>query len=106
MHQLLIYYGLPLDPNARCDRPLGLLSAGFLLLEFTGEHALTGGQLQLGDVHLDGGAADMNVSAIALAAVAIAATALDSALLGVERTVERSQQLPEASPSTENLGPV
>ena len=37
----------------------------------------------------------MNVSAVALAAVDIAATALDSALLSVERTVERSQQRPE-----------
>lgn len=39
----------------------------------------------------------MNVSAVALAAVDIAATALDSALLSVERTVERSQQRPEVS---------
>lgn len=53
--------------------------------------------LQLGNVHLDNEAADMNVSAVALAAVDIAATALDSALLSVERTVERSQQRPEVS---------
>ena len=53
--------------------------------------------LQLGHVHLDSEAADMNVSAVALAAVDIAATALDSALLSVERTVERSQQRPEVS---------
>ena len=53
--------------------------------------------LQLGNVHLDNKAADMNVSAVALAAVDIAATALDSALLSVERTVERSQQRPEVS---------
>lgn len=53
--------------------------------------------LQLGNVHLDHEAADMNVSAVALAAVDIAATALDSALLTVERTVERSQQRPEVS---------
>ena len=51
--------------------------------------------LQLGNVHLDNEAADMNVSAVASAAVDIAATALDSALLSVERTVERSQQKPE-----------
>lgn len=51
--------------------------------------------LQLGGVHPDLQAADMNVSAVALAAVDIAATALDSALLSVERTVERSQQRPE-----------
>lgn len=51
--------------------------------------------LQLGNVHPDHEAADMNVSAVALAAVDIAATALDSALLTVERTVERSQQRPE-----------
>ena len=51
--------------------------------------------LQLGGVHADADAADMNVSAVALAAVDIAATALDSALLSVERTVERSQQKPE-----------
>ena len=51
--------------------------------------------LQLGGVHADGDTADMNVSAVALAAVDIAATALDSALLSVERTVERSQQRPE-----------
>lgn len=55
--------------------------------------------LQLGNVHLDHEAADMNVSAVALAAVDIAATALDSALLTVERTVERSQQRPEVSNS-------
>ena len=55
------------------------------------------GGLQLGNVHLDNEAADMNVSAVALAAVDIAATALDSALLSVERTVERSQQKPEVS---------
>ena len=55
--------------------------------------------LQLGGVHADGQTADMNVSAVALAAVDIAATALDSALLSVERTVERSQQRPEVSPS-------
>lgn len=48
-------------------------------------------------MHLDHEAADMNVSAVALAAVDIAATALDSALLTVERTVERSQQRPEVS---------
>lgn len=53
--------------------------------------------LQLGGVHADGQTADMNVSAVALAAVDIAATALDSALLSVERTVERSQQRPEVS---------
>lgn len=53
--------------------------------------------LQLGNVHLDNEAANMNVSAVALAAVDIAATALDSALLSVERTVERSQQRPEVS---------
>ena len=46
-------------------------------------------------MHADADAADMNVSAVALAAVDIAATALDSALLSVERTVERSQQKPE-----------
>ena len=51
--------------------------------------------LQLGGVHADGETANMNVSAVALAAVDIAATALDSALLSVERTVERSQQRPE-----------
>ena len=51
--------------------------------------------LQLGGVRADLQAADMNVSAVALAAVDIAATALDSALLSVERTVERSQQRPE-----------
>ena len=51
--------------------------------------------MQLGGVHADGETADMNVSAVALAAVDIAATALDSALLSVERTVERSQQHPE-----------
>ena len=56
--------------------------------------------LQLGNVHLDHEAADMNVSAVALAAVDIAATALDSALLSVERTVERSQQRPEVSKQT------
>lgn len=54
--------------------------------------------LQLSNVHLDNEAADMNVSAVALAAVDIAATALDSALLSVERTVERSQQRPEVMP--------
>ena len=48
-------------------------------------------------MHADAEAADMNVSAVALAAVDIAATALDSALLSVERTVERSQQKPEVS---------
>lgn len=53
--------------------------------------------VQLGDVHADSEPADMNVSAVALAAVDIAATALDSALLSVERTVERSQQKPEVS---------
>ncbi|KAL0050456.1 hypothetical protein WJX82_011533 [Trebouxia sp. C0006] len=52
---------------------------------------------QLGGVHADGETADMNVSAVALAAVDIAATALDSALLSVERTVERSQQHPEVA---------
>ncbi|KAA6420194.1 MAG: hypothetical protein FRX49_09857 [Trebouxia sp. A1-2] len=52
---------------------------------------------QLGGVHADGETANMNVSAVALAAVDIAATALDSALLSVERTVERSQQRPEVA---------
>ncbi len=68
----------------------------FVLLFLTfGCHLTSLVPVQLGGVHADGQTADMNVSAVALAAVDIAATALDSALLSVERTVERSQQRPE-----------